>query len=251
MQVGVTTNVKPQVHALAVLQASRSTASAASSNGWSCLVDCGAAGRCAFSSTAGWCRAWCRADRWPRRCWGRIATARCHACGMPLVCDAEELTVDSLTFAPIAERPNNPLDPRTIAGDRLLIDRATLGVRSPRRWEVVVFHCPSHAHDSCVKRIVGLPGETVEVRDGDVYIDGQIARKTLDEQRAMANWSTIRRIAIRSCRRAGRPAVSGSAWHTTANGGWRHSSLDGDRTGADRLAHVHPSPPRAGFARAD
>ena len=71
---------------------------------------------------------------------GPHRTARCEACGMPLVCDAEDLTVDSLV-CPNCGWPDNPLDPRTFAGDRLLIDRATLGLKAPRRWEVAVFHC--------------------------------------------------------------------------------------------------------------
>ena len=37
-----------------------------------------------------------------------------------------------------------------------------------------------------MKRIVGLPGESVQIRDGDVYIDGEIQRKTLAEQKRLA-----------------------------------------------------------------
>ena len=42
------------------------------------------------------------------------------------------------------------------------------------------------ASDILVKRIVGLPGESVEIRGGDVYVDGQIQRKNLAEQHALA-----------------------------------------------------------------
>jgi len=38
---------------------------------------------------------------------------------------------------------------------------------------VVVLCCPDDASTYCVKRIVGLPGETVEIRDGQLWIDGQ------------------------------------------------------------------------------
>jgi len=38
----------------------------------------------------------------------------------------------------------------------------------------------------CVKRVVGLPGERIEIREGDIYVDGQIQRKDLAWQRAMA-----------------------------------------------------------------
>jgi signal peptidase I len=170
---------------------------------------------------------------------GPHRTARCAACGMPLVCDAEELTVDSLV-CPNCGHPNNPLAPRTIAGDRLLIDRATLGIRPPRRWDVIVFHCSGHARDYCVKRIVGLPGETVEVREGDVYIDGQIARKTLAEQRAMA--ILVHDSAYRDSHLPLRwqPAGSDSDWHPAADGGWSfHRKATELPSPADWLSYVH------------
>ena len=37
-----------------------------------------------------------------------------------------------------------------------------------------------------IKRVAGLPGESVQIQDGDLYINGQIERKTLDCQRSMA-----------------------------------------------------------------
>ena len=68
----------------------------------------------------------------------------------------------------------------------MLIDKAVFRVRSPRRWEVVAFADPRDAAQTLVKRVVGLPGETMQIRHGDVYIDGEIQRKTLAQQRAMA-----------------------------------------------------------------
>ena len=60
------------------------------------------------------------------------------------------------------------------------------GARAPRRWEAVALRCPSAAGLMVVKRVVGLPGEEVEVRNGDVYINGRIARKDLAQQRELA-----------------------------------------------------------------
>lgn len=73
-----------------------------------------------------------------------------------------------------------------LAGDGLLLDRSAYSTRSPRRWEVVAFRHPEQADQICVKRVVGLPGERIEIRHGDVYVDDQIQRKTLDQQRLMA-----------------------------------------------------------------
>jgi signal peptidase I len=71
-------------------------------------------------------------------------------------------------------------------GDRLYVDRLIFEIRKPRRWEPVVFRCPSAPSTYCIKRIVGLPGETVSIDDGDVIIDGKVARKSLTEFRRLA-----------------------------------------------------------------
>jgi signal peptidase I len=57
---------------------------------------------------------------------------------------------------------------------RLLIDRTAFAFRQPQRWEVVVFRSPEDARQLCVKRIVGLPGETVSMVHGKVLINGQL-----------------------------------------------------------------------------
>src|SRR3954452_3085754 len=70
-------------------------------------------------------------------------------------------------------------------GDRVLVQKFLYDFRRPRRWEVAVFHFPGEPTQAYVKRVVGLPGEAVQIVKGDVVIDGRIARKTLPEQRAM------------------------------------------------------------------
>lgn len=70
-------------------------------------------------------------------------------------------------------------------GDQLLVNKYAYLFGDPNRWEVVVFLNPNNPNQAYVKRVVGLPGETIYVRDGDVYIDGRIQRKTLAEQRAI------------------------------------------------------------------
>jgi signal peptidase I len=47
-------------------------------------------------------------------------------------------------------------------------------VRQPRRGDIIVFHYPRDPSRDFIKRVIGLSGETVEVRSGDVYINGQL-----------------------------------------------------------------------------
>ncbi len=69
-------------------------------------------------------------------------------------------------------------------GDQLLVQKFAYLFRRPKRWEVVVFQNPSHPTQAYVKRVLGLPGEAIQVRAGDVWINGELARKNLAEQRS-------------------------------------------------------------------
>ena len=53
--------------------------------------------------------------------------------------------------------------------DRVLVDKVSWWVRDPQRWEVVVFRYPLLAHQNYVKRLIGLPGEDVFIRHGDIW----------------------------------------------------------------------------------
>jgi signal peptidase I len=62
-------------------------------------------------------------------------------------------------------------------GDRILVLKCIYQFKEPNRWDVVVFKNPVNPLENYIKRLIGLPGEKIEIIDGDVYIDGQIARK--------------------------------------------------------------------------
>ena len=70
-------------------------------------------------------------------------------------------------------------------GDQLLVHKGVFDFRRPRRWETVVFFNPASPGEAYVKRVVGLPEETLQVLDGDLFIEGEIASKDLATQRDM------------------------------------------------------------------
>jgi len=71
-------------------------------------------------------------------------------------------------------------------GDQLMVHKHTYEFRDPRRWEVIVFKNPSDPLQAYVKRVVGLPGETIAIRDGDIYINDRLQPRSLEAQRGMA-----------------------------------------------------------------
>ena len=83
--------------------------------------------------------------------------------------------------------PSSSMEPTLEINDRLIIEKMSYRFREPVRGDVVVFN-PTEAlkaqdfHDAFIKRIIGLPGETVLVREGKVYVDGnEITEKYIAE----------------------------------------------------------------------
>ncbi len=111
----------------------------------------------------------------------------CRDCGHAYRSEANPLAHANQSVCTNCGYSNSPTEELLgLAGDGLLVDRSAYQWRGPRRWEIASFRHPHLAGRLCVKRVVGLPGERIEIRHGQVYVDGQIQRKTLAQQRAMA-----------------------------------------------------------------
>ncbi len=119
---------------------------------------------------------------------GPHASAVCDECGLPYAVGVEgPESFDRPTVCPNCGAAGGPIEENAHrGGDRLPVIKSAFGGRSPRRWELTAFRQPESASQIAVKRVVGLPGETIEIRDGDVLVDGAVVRKSLAEQRAMA-----------------------------------------------------------------
>ena len=120
-------------------------------------------------------------------CSGCIGKSCCADCGYRFPCGTDRPPVPPRAVCPNCGYAANELESLPdIEGERVLIDPEAFAFRRPRRWEVVALRRPSQADQIVVKRVVGLPGESVEIRHGDVYVDGKIVRKDLAQQRALA-----------------------------------------------------------------
>ena len=63
------------------------------------------------------------------------------------------------------------MEPNLHSNQRLVVEKLSYRFHGPQRFDVVVLKLPSQGDELLIKRVVGLPGETVEIRDGHVYID--------------------------------------------------------------------------------
>ena len=117
---------------------------------------------------------------------GGHVDSTCPNCKFTFSCDAQDRDDVPLAVCPNCGAKFAPLSsPQVLAGERVMIDRTAFELRRPRRWEVVAFHRWRAGHDLVVKRVVGLPSEKIEIKDGDIYVNGKIQRKTLRQQRAL------------------------------------------------------------------
>lgn len=74
--------------------------------------------------------------------------------------------------------PSASMAPTFVPGDRILVTKLGLQASTLERGEVVVFRNPVDRRLKFVKRIIGLPGETVEMKEGKVFINGKPLEQT-------------------------------------------------------------------------
>jgi signal peptidase I len=104
------------------------------------------------------------------------------AVGFILVFEAEvakPYRIPSASMEPALHCARPAADCRARFSDRVIVNRLAYRFRDPHRGEIVVFDVPVRAAEACgrvgvyVKRIIGLPGETVSMKNGVVAIDGR------------------------------------------------------------------------------
>lgn len=82
--------------------------------------------------------------------------------------------------------PTGSMEPTVQINDRLVVEKISYLFNSPERGDIIVFQAPEKAlviagattNDAYLKRVIGLPGETVEIKDGKVFINDRAIRES-------------------------------------------------------------------------
>ncbi|MEX1223997.1 MAG: signal peptidase I [Pirellulales bacterium] len=116
--------------------------------------------------------------------WAETYAASCPMCGYRSVVNAnfagEAHDIDAHGFNAGQVRPNHREriheyvdvdrdDETSYSGDRILVNKFAYEFDDPQRWDVIVFRYPLFANRNYIKRLIGLPGETLEIHRGNVY----------------------------------------------------------------------------------
>jgi len=83
------------------------------------------------------------------------------------------------------------MEPTLHSDQRLVVEKVSYRFHGPRHGDIVVLKSPQQSTELLIKRVIGLPGETVEIRQGRVYINGQELDEPYLERSTGGNWGPI------------------------------------------------------------
>jgi len=81
-------------------------------------------------------------------------------------------------------------------GDYLIVDETTYRFRNPQRGEVIIFKYPKDTSQLYIKRIIGLPGESIEIQDGEIIITNSSGKYYLEEEYIPSDNKTLGNINV-------------------------------------------------------
>ncbi len=85
-----------------------------------------------------------------------------------------------------ANVPTGSMESTILPGDRLIGFRLSYLFDEPQRGDIIIFKYPVDPEEIYIKRVIALPGETIEIRDAKVYIDG--SETAIEEPYLKEHW---------------------------------------------------------------
>ncbi|MCA9259266.1 MAG: signal peptidase I [Planctomycetales bacterium] len=164
-----------------------------------------------------------------------IVAGMCPMCRFltPTRSDLPANVLGAVDVDAIVKRPTYP-------GDRILVNKYGFDFREPERWDVVVFKFPGNGNMNYIKRLVGLPGESLQIYQGDLFtrpLDDKnakykILRKPPHKAAAMLQPVHDSHHESASLYQAGWPL----RWAATTPNGWSVEATAEEQTVAQRIS---------------
>lgn len=84
-----------------------------------------------------------------------------------------------------AEIPSGSMENTIMTDDKIIGFRLSYLFSDPKRGDIIIFRNPDNESENYVKRVIGLPGETVMIDNGCIYVDGEL----LEEDYLKEDWT--------------------------------------------------------------
>jgi len=206
--------------------------------------------------------------------YGRNKDVTCPACGHEYAIGAsDELDEESGSYLIPTRRIDQSMCPNcrhmhsvkplpVFKGDRILVNKSSYQFGDPDRWDVIVFRYPEDTQKNYIKRLVGLPGETLRIEQGDVYASKGAAAEFHILRKQDPNKQKLLQQIVYDDRHAPLKLIEQGwpeAWNSVSAadaGGWKHdrklrqfSIAASDTPQGVRYQHLVPS--MADWAAAD
>lgn len=102
--------------------------------------------------------------------------ANCHFYIYLVAVVIAALAVRLFIFEPVRVDGNSMYD-TLLNGERMFVEKVSFWFEPPKRGEIITCFYPGYTV-SCVKRVIALPGETIYIRSGQVYINGELLNES-------------------------------------------------------------------------
>lgn len=73
--------------------------------------------------------------------------------------------------------PTGSMRPTLMEGDRILVNKFIYRFKEPSRGDIIVFKCPEDIKKDFIKRLVAFDGETVQIKDGNIWVNSKLIEK--------------------------------------------------------------------------